>query len=200
MALFPNDPVPSSVSAPAIIDPLLRFSTDSGVETVRALHSRPLRRFVLEYNGKLTQEVRIIRDFLQECRFGALDPIAWSHPTAYDLVPFSNTTPIILTYAHGMVTGQYINIGFPAGLAGFWQVTRLNPTQISLNGTSAGGGTGTCTAIQYLHTARATFSEDTIPEPTKIVGADRIGPDRPGEPFGAIAGRFSFSVTLMEIF
>jgi hypothetical protein len=194
VALYPAIPVPSSTSAPAIIDPILSFQTDSGIETRRALHSRPLRRYTLEYLGKNTQEMRVIRDFLQACRFGAAETIQWAHASAFDTVPFSNTTPIILTYYHGLVTGQWVNIGSPAGLAGAWRITRLNSTEIALQGTSSGGGTGQCTVQQYLAHAVARFSDDTMPEPTKLIGPEGILIT------GNSTGFFNFSVSLEEVF
>ena len=38
---FPTTPVPSSISAPEVIDPMLRFDADMGYEVRRARHSAP---------------------------------------------------------------------------------------------------------------------------------------------------------------
>lgn len=193
MPLYPMTPLPSSVSAPAIIDPAHRFASDSGYESRRPMHSRPRRRFTLEYLGKNTQQMRVIRDFLQACRFGAGQTIQFAHMTAFDTVPFANTTPIILTYYHGLVTGQWINIGSPGFLAQPWRITRLNSTEIALDGTVA-SGPGQCTVQQYLAHAVATFSEDTMPEPTKLIGPEQINAG------GNSSGFFNFVVTIEEIF
>jgi hypothetical protein len=192
MALFPLVPVPSHVSPAEIIDPSLHFMTDSGIETRRALHSRPRRRFTMNYLGKSVEEMRTIRDFLQSCRFGAGDVFQWAHPTAYQVVTANNTTPITLTFPHEYVTGQWINIG-NTGIAGVYRITRVNSTQIALDGTNA-QGTLDLVIMTYLPYAVARFSEDTMPAPETIIGPDQIASA------GRRSGFYSFSVTVEEVF
>src|SRR5262245_24685477 len=137
MALFPLSPTPSSVSAPTIIDPMLTFETDQRYSVRRVLTNRPRRRYTVEWLGKHTYEMRQIRDFLLQCRLGAI-PFQWLHPTANEFVSAVNTTPALLDYAHGLYTGQWVVVSGSApsaGLNGVWQVTRVGPTQIALNGT-----------------------------------------------------------------
>lgn len=198
MALYPSDVLPSSVSAPAYIDPALRFVSDSGYETRRALHSRPRRRWTMEYNGLSVTDMRFITDFLQSVRFGAGETIQWFHPTAIEIAPASNTTPIWLTFQHSMLTGQYIQI-LSGPLVGPWRITRVARHAIALDGTGAIGPL-TVSLVVYVPNAVARLADDTWESPTKLEGTDRIGADIPGAPYGALAGRFSFNVILEEVF
>lgn len=193
MALFPLSPVPSSIAAPSFFDPMLAFSVDSGYELRRPRTSRPRRRFLCEWLGKTTTEMRQIMDFVLEHRLGSLS-FEWYHMTAYDTVPASATTPVILTYQHGLVTGQWVAIGSgPPGLVGFWPVTRLNATQISLNGTTSAGAANV-TVIVYLPNAVARFEQDTWGTPVKLIGPDQLGTG------GRRQGYFSYSLVVEEVF
>jgi hypothetical protein len=198
MAFYPQQPIPSSVSAPAYIDPALRFVTDSGYETRRARHSRPRRRYTLDYNGMSVADMRLVTDFLQSVRFGTGETIQWFHPTAVETVPASNTTPIWLTFRHSMLTGQYIQI-IAGPLAGAWRVTRVAQSAIALDGSTAIGPT-TVSLVVYLPNAIARLADDVWESPTKLGGTDRLGPEQPGAPYGVIPGRFSFNVLLEEVF
>ena len=191
--LYPTVPTPSSISAPAIIDEAHSFVSDSGYETRRARHSRPRRRFTLEYLGKTTAEMRVISDFLMAHRFGSGQTFEWVHITAFDIVPALNTTPIILNYQHGLVTGMYINIGTPAFLAQPWRITRLNPTMIALDGTVASGATNV-SVYTYLPYAVARMSEDTWESAVKLIGPEQLGTA------GGRTGFFNFSVSIEEVF
>lgn len=196
--LFPDVPTPSSVSAPALIDPMAVFSSDSGYEVRRVLSSRPRRRFTCEYLGKHVQEMRYLRDFLMFHRNG-VTPFSWLHPTAYDLVQCTNTTPVWLQYQHGLITGQWVNIGFgPPTLLGQWQVTRIDSVNIALNGTVAAGATQVTAAV-YLPYAVARFSENTWESPVKIVGTERLGGERT-TPLGALPGFFNWTILVEEVF
>jgi hypothetical protein len=199
MAVWPISPLPSSVSAPAYIDPMLTFVSDSGYETRRSLHSRPRRRYTLDYLGKSTAELRIIADFLQATRFGAGQQIEFYHPTASDIVVASNTTPIWLFYNHALPTGAYVYVGSPPALEGIWHTTRIAPNAHSLDGSVAHGDIYVQVQV-YIPYVVARMSDDTWESPTKLVGTDMIGPDRPGATVSALAGRWSFSVTLEEVF
>lgn len=168
---YPAFPVPASVSAPAYIDPLLRFQTDSSTEIRRSRYSRPRRQFVLEYLGRSTHEMRIIRDFLASMRFGTLS-FSWWHPTALESCTFTASTPIVLHYTmnHGLLTGQYVGVfESPAGNAanGFWQITSGGTGTILLNG-STSIGTGPGATRVYLPRAVARFSDDTYPSPARV--------------------------------
>ena len=196
MALYPNTPLPSSVSAPAIIDPVLRYSADSGIEIRRIRTSRPRRRYTLDYLGKTTEEMHYLRDFLMVHRLG-VTPFEFLHPTASDDVTFSNTTPVVLTInTHGLITGQWVFIGnAPTPLNGLWTVTRINHYQLSLNGSVASGtGTGGLSVVVYLPTAVAMFDQDTWNSPTKLVGPERLGTSL------VRSGYFSWSVVVEEVF
>jgi hypothetical protein len=180
------------VSAPAIIDEIYRHNTDSAYEYRRAKHSRPRRRYTLDYLGKTTHEMRLIRDYIGTLRGGTL-PTSWWHPTAPETVGFSPTTPIVLQFytAHGLVTNQMLGV-FESPLTnavnGFWTITRITPYAVSLNNsTSVGSGTGVVRV--YLPRAIAIFSEDTMPSPQKL-----IGPEAGSE------GWWNFTITLEEVF
>jgi hypothetical protein len=198
MAFYPQEVIPSSISAPAYIDPALRFVSDSGYETRRALHSRPRRRWTIDYNGVSVTDLRYITDFLQSVRFGSGETIQWFHPTAIETCPASNTTPIWLTFQHGMLTGQYIQV-ISGPLIGAWRITRVARHAIALDGSVAIGPL-TVSLVIYVPNAIARLADDTWESPAKLVGTDRVGADQPGAPYGAIAGRFSFSVLLEEVF
>jgi hypothetical protein len=188
-------PVPSSVSAPALIDPSLSFVSDSGYETRRALHSRPRRRYTLDYLGKTTQEMREIRDFLQWHRFGAgPEAISFLHPTAFDNVQATATVPVTLHYAHELVTGQYVWLSGAAPLGGrSWRITRLGTYDLSLDGSTAGGGI-TIAVNNYFPNVVVRLNDGVMESPTKLLGPERLGTA------GYPPGIFSFSVTLEEVF
>ena len=192
--LYPmTSPVPSSVSAPAIIDPYVLFQSDGGYEVRRALASRPRRRYTLEYLGKTTYELRYLRDFLMYHRNGVL-PFQFQHPTAFDSVPASNTTPVWLSFMHGLVTGQWVNIGAgPTALVGQWQVTRIDSVNIALNGSVASGATNVVVS-HYLPNAIARFNDNTWESPVKLLGPDQLGTG------GRQQGIFSFTIQVEEVF
>jgi len=123
----------------------------------------------------------------------------WVHPTSYEIVNCTNTTPVWLQYQHGLVTGQWVNIGSgPAPLVGQWQITRVDSINLILDG-SVASGLGTVTAAVYLPNAVARFNENTWESPTKIVGTERLGGER-STPLGALPGFFSWIITVEEQF
>lgn len=192
MAVYPLTPVPSSISAPASRDPMHQFTTDSGVTLRRAKWSRPLRRYQLDYLGLTTIDWRILRDFLQVQRLGAL-PFEFVHTTSLDATFYDNTTPVILHMYHTYVTGQWVGIynSTPhVTLNNYWQITRISPIALSLNGSTAGGA-GTCSVRTYLPNAVGIFAEDTDPAPVKLMGPESVTTTR---------GRFNASVIIEEIF
>lgn len=198
MAAFPLTPVPSSVSAPEIIDPTLRFETDSGYVLRRPRRSRPLRRFTLDWLGKTTFDMHLIRDFLHTCRLGAI-PFQWLHQTGIDLVSVFNTTPVVLGYIHGLYTGQMVfvtNSTPNTSINGLWTITRIDNGSLSLNGTFA-GGQGTANVQVYLPMAVASFNEDTWDSPTKLIGPESNWHIQ-DPAFGR--GRFNFSLQIEEIY
>jgi hypothetical protein len=155
VALYPMSPVPSSVSAPALIDPSLSFVSDSGYETRRVLHSRPRRRFG-----------------------SGPEPISFLHPTAFDTVPASGTVPISLHYAHELVTGQYVWLTGPAPLGGrTWRVTRLGTYDISLDGSTTGGAINVAVS-NYFPVVVARLNEGTMESPTKLMGPENLNTGR----------------------
>ena len=98
---FPTVPVPSSISAPEVIDPMLSFGADMGYEVRRARHSRPRYRYTLEWLGKVTGDMRYIRDFLMQQRLGTL-AFRWFHNTAKETgVLVHPTTPVTLSLPGG---------------------------------------------------------------------------------------------------
>ena len=201
MVFFPATPLPSSVSAPAIIDPTLRYQVDQGYEVRRARTSRPRRRYQIDYLGKTTDEMHQIRDFILSMRLGVF-PFQWLHPTAVDLVNMSaNLTPVLIYYYtyHGLVTGQWVGVfGGPANANGLWQVTRLSNSTLTLNG-SVGAGPAVinqANVFVYLPNAVAIFDQDTWTSPTKL-----IGPEQTNNLAGVFrAGVFSWTLLIEEIF
>lgn len=194
MADYPTFPVPSSISAPAYIDPVLRFQTDSSAEIRRSRYSRPRRQYTIEYLGKSTHEMRIIRDFLAAQRFGTL-PFQFWHSTALEPVTFAASTPIVLHYTmnHGLLTGQMVGVfESPSGNAanGFWTITSGGTGTILLNGSSSvGAGPGAVRV--YLPRAVARFSDDTYPSPARVNYGG-------GEGQAGTEQRWSWSVTIEE--
>jgi hypothetical protein len=198
MPFFPPTPTPSHVSAPAIIDPVHRFTSDSGYEIRRSKHSRPRRRWTVEWLGKTAGEMHGIRDFLHEVRGGALE-FGWVHPTAFEFCVVGNTTPIQVSYPHGLVTGQAVAIlvsTLPGLVGTTWGVTRLNSTLLTLNGSNAQGVAGYALINVYVPHAVAILSQDTWESPVKLIGPEQdestYGPRR--------QGYFNWSVTIEETF
>ena len=194
MPIFlPATPVPSSISAPRIYDPLLRFQTDAGYEVRRSRVSRPRRLYTLDWLGRSTEELRAIRAFVLEVRGGALT-FSWTHNTAVDPVHLDATTPVIANFqtAHGLFSKQWLYLETPQpGLPlvpGFYQYDVLSPTQVTLLGTVSIGA-GNCLARVHLPTASLVLAEDTWDGGTKLIGPEQTG-----------AGRFHMSLTLKEEF
>lgn len=191
MAVYPFTPTPNSIQAPSVIDPMHMFTTDSGVTLRRPKHSRPQRRFQLDYLGKTTGEWRTIRDFLQQHRLGAL-PFEFLHVTGIENANYRSTTPVIVDMQHAFVTGQWVilyNSTPNTALTGGWRLTRINATAFSLDG-SVAGGAGTCQVGTYLPNAVGIFNDDTDPSPTKLMGPEN---------WTLLRGRFSFSVLVEEL-
>jgi hypothetical protein len=191
MAVYPFTPVPSSIQAPSVVDPMHSFETDSGTTFRRSKHSRPQRRYQLDYLGKNTAEWRIIRDFIQAQRLGVL-PFEFLHMTATDAATYSNTTPVVVTMWHAYTSGQWVSIGSSnpnTSIHGGWRITRLSSTTFSLDGSIAGGA-GTCQVYTYIPQAVGVFSEEGDPSPVKLMGPESTTSNR---------GRFSFSVQILEL-
>lgn len=178
MVDFPLVPIPSSISAPEVIDPMIRQSYDQGYEVRRSLHVRPRFRYTIEWLGKRTDEMRFIRDFLMFQRLGTL-PFRWFHGTALeDGVEIRATTPVILyyQYGHGLYTGMWVNISNATtgpALNSAWQVTRADWQHVVLNG-SVSVGVGTCRTGVFMPRAVARFNEDTWASPVKLLGPERM--------------------------
>lgn len=196
MALYPLTPVPSMVSAPEILDDMLSYRVDQGYEVRRAKYSRPRRRWSLEYLGKTTDEMRQIRDFLQQHRLGALD-FTWQHPTAFDTALFVPATPQSVFWRHALFTGQWIVVYSspnPTLVGGAFQVTYIDPITVTLNGTVASGDAGVGEVGVVVPHAVGRFQEGTMASPTTLIGPEQV-------PYGARrSGYFSFSVQIEETF
>ena len=191
---FPLVPLPSSVSAPEVIDPMLTIGADQGYEVRRSRHSRPRFRYTMEYLGKRTDEMRVLRNFLMQQRLGTLS-FRWFHPTALDAaVTVHPTSPIFLTYLyqHGLFSGMWVHLLLPVGpspaIENAWQVTVHTPQVVSLNN-STSLGSGSVSSRVFLPRAVARFSEDTWASPVKL-----IGPEADNKGF------FNLSVVVEEIF
>jgi len=188
---FPTAPVPSSTSAPAIIDEIFRYRTDQSYEVRRSKHSRQRRRYQIEYLGKTTHEMRLIRHFFNLQRGGAL-PFSWWHAVS-EPVTFVGGTPVVVHYttAHGLVDGQMIGVFVSPGgnaLNGFYTITSGGSGTVLLNGSSSGlSGPGAVRV--YLPMAVGIFSEDTMASPTKLIG-----------PESGSQGYFNFNITIEELF
>src|SRR6476646_2305018 len=176
MPTYPLPPAPSHVSPPAIIDPMLSFASDQGYQIRRARTSRPRRRWTLGYLGKSVDDMRQIRDFLQQSRLGALE-FAWAHPTAVDKVTVAATTPVTVQWRHGLFTGQWVfiaNSPNPSINDQAFQITRFNEITITLNGTTAAGVNGLADAIVYVPHAVGIFRDDTFESPSTLIGPEQI--------------------------
>jgi hypothetical protein len=174
------------------MDPILRMSVDQGYEIRRARHSRPRRRYQLDYLGKTTAELHIVRDFLQQHRLG-LTPFEWAHGTAFDTASYLSTTPVIVSFQHTFMTGQWVGISNSSpntALNGFWPITYLSPNTFHLNG-SVAGGAGSCSVVAYLPNAVGMFAEDTMEPAVKLIGPESVSFNR---------GKFSWAVQIEEIF
>ena len=180
------------VSAPDIIDEVHRFVTDSSAEVRRAKHSRPRRRYTVEYKGAPTADYRIIRDFMINGRHWIM-PFTWFHPTAAEPVFMDNTTPIVVhfTIPHSLIDGQFLGVfSSPNGNArnGFWQITRGGTHTVLLNGSTA-GGIGPGTVRIYFPSAIARMPEDTMPGAAKLLG-----------PESGSQGFWSFQISIEELY
>lgn len=194
MPQFPIAPVPSHVAAPEVIDPMLSFSVDQGYQVRRVLHSRPRFRYTVEWLGKRTDEMRVLRDFLLQQRLGTLT-FSWYHPTGWESnCIVSNTTPIWLGYPtpHGLFTGMSVLLRNPVGPVGlhsaFATVTRVDATQLILNGTTA-AGSGFIEATVLFQRAVARFTDNTWQGPVKLIG-----------PESGTQGFWNISLQIEEVF
>jgi hypothetical protein len=197
MALYPASPVPSEVHPPEIIDPMIEFKSDYGYSIRRPRTSRPRRRWTLDYLGVSTANMRIVRDFLQEVRLGAID-FQWFHPTAIEVALFQPTTPVNVLLLHGMTTGMWVGVSNtpnPTINGGVFQITRTTNASFTLNGTTAAGIQGNGNVIIYLPHATAVTQEGTLTAPATLIGPERIpiAPD-------IYRGIYNLQVTIEEQF
>jgi hypothetical protein len=197
MPLYPSSPVPSEVHPPEIIDPSIEFVSDYGYSIRRPRTSRPRRRWTLDYLGMSTASMRVIRDFLQEVRFGAGD-IQFFHPTAIELATFQPTTPVNVLLFHGMTTGMWVGVSNtpnPNINGGVFQITRTTDSSFTLNGTTGAGIQGNGNVIIYVPHATVVTQDGTFSAPSTLIGPERIpiAPD-------VYRGIYNFQVTLEEQF
>jgi len=193
MAIYPLSPTPSSISAAAIIDPMHTYVSDQGYEIRRPMHRRGRRQFQVSYLNLNAAEMRVIRDFFQTRRAGALD-FEWLHSTAFDTVNYTNTSPVVCVLQHSYQTGQivWINSSVPnTSLNGFWTVQRIDPTSFALVGSNA-GGPGSCNVVTYLPHAIGRFADGVMESPIKLLGPETNNLDR--------RTAFQMSVIIEELF
>jgi hypothetical protein len=194
---FPFTPTPSSVSPPEIIDPMHEFVADDGFSIRRAKHSRPRRRWTMEYLGRSVDEMRQVRDFLQQQRLGTFE-FAWYHPTALDAALISPTTPVTLVWRHGLSTGQAVqvtNSPNPGINNAAFFITRIDAITVTLNGSVAAGISGVCDIRLFVPHARAVMTQnDTFPSPAILIGPEQVlfSTRR--------TGYYNFSVQIEELF
>lgn len=169
MPVYPHEPLPSSISSPAIIDPMHVFVTDQGYEMRRSQHMRQRRRYQVDYTGKTDAELHVVRDFLSQRRLG-MEPFEWAMPVYYSCTTAA-TTPVIVFMPHSFVTGQWVGISATpyTGLNGLYEITRINASAFSLNGTTAGPAS-TGTLFIYLPNAVARFADNTMDSAAKLKG------------------------------
>lgn len=194
---FPTLPRPSSVSPPAIIDPTLRYSVDQGYEYRRAIHSRPRRRWTLEWLGSTVTDMRVVKDFIMLQRLGAMDFAFW-HPTAFETATVAPTTPISIFYVHGLVTGQWLIISSmptnPSLEGQAFPIQRFTSTSLTLQGTTGAGVAGNCVVQVYAPHCKAVFNEDTWEQPATIIGPDQVGGP------GLRQGYYNYQLQIEELF
>jgi hypothetical protein len=168
------------------------FKTDQGYSLRRAKHSKPTRGWVLDYLGRRSDEMRLIRDYLYSLRLGILET-EFLHPTSADNATLFSGTPMgmYVQYGHGLRSGQWLGISLAqASILNEtrWQVTVLSPTVLSLNNSPAVDG-GFCLIQAYVPHARCIFNQDTWESPTKL-----IGPERNND------GAWNYQVIIEELF
>lgn len=197
MPTFPTTVTPSSVSAPEVLDPMWTYEADAGYQQRRTRHSRPLRQWTLDFLGKTTDEMRQIRDFVQQQRVGVTE-FGWFHPTAIDYVTVSPTTPVTVQWRHGLFTGQSVVMRSTPNTSineAAWVITRIDEITVTLNGSVAGGVTGVGQVFLYVPRAVVVATQEgSFASPTKLIGPEQI-------PYGTQRGGiFSFTVTIREVF
>jgi hypothetical protein len=165
-----------------------------GYEVRRALHPRPRFRYTVEWLGKRTDEMRVIRDFLMFTRLGTM-PFSWWHSTGVEVgVQAFPTSPIQLYFenGHGLYTGMWISIfdsvGLDPAIRRAHPIRVIDRLQLWLMGSTA-MGTGTVITGVYFPRAVARFSDDTWPSPVKLIGPEHN-----------FTGNWNFSLQIEEIF
>ena len=171
---------------------MLTTGTDAGYEVRRARHSRPRYRYTMEWLGKVTGDMRYIRDFLMQQRLGVF-AFRWFHSTAKETgVIVHPTTPITLQFpaGHGLYNGMWLVVTNAVGvtLGGGWQIIYVDWLHVLLNG-STSQGAGTCSTQVFLPRAVARFNEGTWESPVKLIGPEQM-----------FRGYFNYSVIVEEIF
>lgn len=199
MANYPNNPIPSMVSGPEVIDPSFEYIVDQGYSVRRAKHSRPRHRWTLEYLALKTQEMRQLRDFVHFARLSQLD-FAWQHPTALDLVLVTPTTPTTVGGFHGLATGQWVIlydtplVPLPHLTGQAWQITRFDVLNLFLNN-SVGQGIAANMYMQlYVPHMKIVAANDTFAAPVTHRGPEQVRADIP------YPGYYAYTVTLEELF
>ena len=197
--LFPLEPRPSMVSAPAIIDSALVYQVDAGYSQRRTRWSRPRRRWTMQYLGLSTADMHIVRSAVMSFRNTAL-PCSWLHPTAFNFGSVFPSSPLTVQgIYHGLYTGQWVQIvaSSPTNLAGqIYSVTVIDPSQFLLNGALGPGVSGLMSYRLYVPYAALAMQEDTLPAPETLIGPEQTGI----LPAGFRTGAYSLSVEIEELF
>jgi hypothetical protein len=200
MAIYPYTPIPASTSMATVLDPPYEYLSDAGYRVARTRYPRPLRRFQLEYLGLVTEEVRVVREFLIRHRL-SVTPFAYNPYVVYDRALISNTTPVVLTMTdqyggfptHEFVTGHYVLLWgatVPSLDGQAYRITRLNVNQLALDGTIASGA-GITDVRLYIPRATGTFDEGVLPAAVKLLGPESTYLNR---------AKWNMTVTISEQF
>lgn len=167
MPLWPVTPVPYHVSAPGVLDPVLRMDTDQGYSVRRSRFSRRRRLYQVSYLGT-ADEIMILLDFIEGTIRGGALSFSWIYPYGQMIASISSATPNLLTtsYRHGLQTGDQVNIAGTVSHNGIFTVTVTGVTTATLTGTAGGSAEGAVgTVAFYLPFASLQLDGDTLPPP-----------------------------------
>lgn len=191
MPSFPTSPVPAHTSVATIEDPVYTSRSDAGYIISRSRYPRPRRMVQVDYLGLTTLELRVLQNFVAQQRLSAL-PFDYYSVRNYDIGTIQSTTPIIVSYNHPYVTGQWVWVGASSvpGVDGLYPITVINAGGFALNNTIA-RGSGTAHIRMYFPTAVLRSDDGTLPGATKLIGPEAVQDSR---------GRFSWSLMVEERF
>lgn len=167
MPTWPAAPIPHHVSAPGIIDPVLRFSVDQGYEVRRSRWSRSRRLYQVTYLGT-ANDILTLFDFLErEIRGGSLS-FSWAYPFGQKIQSINTDVPNHLQtqWIHGLQSGDFVSIAGTVAHNAVYQVQRISFTGLNLLGTSGGTAEGTGgTLAPYFPFMSLQLEGDILPPP-----------------------------------